>query len=488
MALKFSLSLKSAFALVGMAAFAHLVVDFDMRIISLLLCVIFVIINLLGVKGAGRIQSILVFCLLSVLLAYIIRGFGSVNVQYFQPFITKGWRSIFATAGFVFVSYGGLLKVCSVAEETKDPARTIPKGMIISITLVTIFYIAVVFVTSGILGSLQLDKSLTPISDGAQVIMGSRGRVILSIAAMLAFITTANAGILAASRYPLALARDGLLPKGLAKVNRRFNTPHISILITGIFMILMMLLKLDILVKTASTVLILTYLFSCLSVIIMRESHLQNYQPRFHAPLYPWMQLVGIIGFLFLLVQIGQDTLLVSPSLIVAAIFVYWYYGRIRTTREFALLRLIERVTAKEFTKHLLESELKDIIRERDRIVKDRFDRLIEKAIVLNVDKMNVNDFFKLMAKEISAKLKIDFSVILDLLQAREKESSTAISPTLAIPHIVVEGKDIFDIFLVCSKTGIYFSKDAPSVHAIFVLVGTRDERNFHLRALAAIA
>ncbi|TEU01071.1 MAG: amino acid permease, partial [Candidatus Stahlbacteria bacterium] len=299
----FSLSLKSAFALVGMAAFARILIDLNLHIIALILCIIFLIINLIGIKEAGRIQVILVSGLLGLMLLYIVRGLPAVNIQNFEPFAPNGLGAIFSTAGFVFISYGGLLKVAAVAEEVKDPGRTIPLGMIFSLLVVTFFYILVVFVTTGVLGASELDHSLTPISDGAVVFMGVWGKILLSIAAILAFVSTANAGIMSASRYPLALGRDGLLPEFLSKINIRFNTPHISILVTGVFMVIALFLPLDILIKAASSVLILTYLFSCFSIIILRESRLQNYQPTFHAPWYPWIQIIGILGFGFLLFE-----------------------------------------------------------------------------------------------------------------------------------------------------------------------------------------
>lgn len=485
----FSLSLKSAFALVGMAAFTSIIINIDIRIIALFLCLVFVLINIRGIKGAGRTQVILVFGLLTILLIYLIRGLAAINVHHFEPFASKGLAAIFSTAGFVFISYGGLLKIASIAEEVKNPGRIIPLGMILSLLIVSIFYILVVFVTTGVLGSAQLDNSLIPISDGAGVVMGKGGRIALSIAAILAFVSTANAGIMSASRYPLALSRDGLLPEFLSRISRRFKTPHIAILFTGAFMILALLLKLDVLIKAASTVLILTYIFSCLSVIILRESRVQNYQPCFHAPLYPWPQIIGIIGLLLLLLEMGREALLTAGLLIIGALSGYWFYGRIRMKKEYALLHLIERITAKELTTRSLETELKEIIRERDDIIEDRFDRIIEKSIVMDIDRaIEAEEFFRLAAEAMSKKIKVSAEVILRKLIEREKESSTVISPNLAIPHIIIEGKGTFDILLARSQKGILFSKEVPEVHTVFVLIGSRDERNFHLRALSAIA
>ncbi len=485
----FSLSLKTAFALIGMAAFTKLFVTIEIHIIAVVLCFIFVVINIVGIKEVGRIQRFLVFGLLLILFFYIIRGVPVVDVDNFKPFFSKGIASVFATAGFVFISFGGLLKVASVAEEVKNPERTIPMGMVLSLFVVIIFYTLVVFVTSGVLGSADLDNSLTPISDGARVFLGQNGVLFLNIAAILAFVSTANAGIMAASRYPTALSNDGLLPKIFGKVNNRYKTPHVAIIITGISIVITLFFDLTSLVKMASTVLISTFLFSCFAVIIMRESRVQNYQPKFKSPLYPWIQILGIIGCGLLIFNMGKESIIAFGVFIVVGLFIYWFYGRIQTTREFALLHLIERITAKELTSYTLETELKEIIRERDDITKDRFDNIIEKCVVLDIDKKTkLDDFFKLVSDALSESAKIKSSDLCKLISERERETSTVIAPGIAIPHIIVEGENLFDMLLVRCKEGIEFSESASKVHVVFVLIGSRDERNFHLRSLAAIA
>jgi APA family basic amino acid/polyamine antiporter len=485
----FSLSLKSAFALVGMAAFAVILANLNTQAVAVGLVVLFVVLNLLGVKEAGRAQVSLVVGLLVLLLFYIVRGLPAVQIDHFQPFAPQGLGPIFYTAGFVFVSYGGLLKVASIAEEVREPARVIPLAMILSLLVVTILYMLVVFVTTGVLGASALDNSLTPISDGAEAFLGTAGRIALSIGAILAFVSTANAGLMAASRYPLALSRDGLIPEFIRKINLRFRTPHVSIILTGVFMTVAIFLNLDILVKTASTVLILTYMFSCLSIIVLRESHLQNYQPKFHAPLYPWVQIAGLVGFGLLLIEMGRAALLASLILVIGGLFVYWFYGRIRTSREFALIYLIERITAKEITTRSLETELKEIIRERDEISTDRFDHVIEKSVVLDVDMpVRMEDLFQLAADRMAERLDLEPDELYDLLVERERESTTVLGAHLAVPHIIVAGEHEFDILLARCRPGVKFPGVDERVHAIFVLAGSRDERPFHLRSLAAIA
>ena len=196
----------------------------------------------------------------------------------------------------------------------------------------------------------------------------------------------------------MPLSTDGLLPPALGKINKRFRTPHNALIVTVLFIIVSLFLKLEILVEAASVVLILTNILACTSLIILRESRIQNYRPRFRAPLYPWMQIAGIVAFLFLIFEMGKEAHLISLILFVGGLFVYWFYGSIRTNREYALMHLIERITAKELTTYSLESELREIIRERDEIVKDRFDNIIENCVILDIPhSMNVTDFFKLV-------------------------------------------------------------------------------------------
>jgi len=485
----FSLSLKSSFALVGMAAFSSILFGLNFQVIAVLLCIIFVFINILGIKEAGKVQLVLVFALIGIMILYVILGIPNIRVEYFKDFASKGIPAVFSTAGFVFVSFGGIIKIASIAEEVENPEKVIPLGMILSLCVVGILYILVIFVTSGVLGASRLDGSMTPISDGAMVFMGRWGGILLSIAAILAFISTANAGIMSASRYPLALSRDGLLPGVFQKINAKFHTPHVAILTTGAFMILSLFFTLDLLVEAASTVLIMTYLFSCVVVIIMRQSGVQNYRPRFKSPIYPFIQLAGILGYAFLLFEMGIEVLIIVLILVSISIIIYLVYGRIRGREEYALLYLIERITAKELTTHSLEEELKGIIRERDKIQKDRFDELIEKCKILDLEgKKDLREFLELTAEKLSDSLDISRKELYKMFIKREQESPTSINPDIAIPHIIIKGEKHFDILLARCKDGIVFGKEFPSIKAVFVLVGTKDERNFHLRSLASIA
>jgi APA family basic amino acid/polyamine antiporter len=489
----FSLSLKSAFALVGAAVLLAPLVPVNQYVVGVGLGLAFIAVNLVGVKEAARFQVALVIALLGLMLFFIFRGMPAINVRHFEPFAPYGLRSVFSTTGFVFVSYGGLLKVASVAGEIKKPGQLVPLGMVLALLLVTILYTLMITVTSGVLGAEQLDHSLTPISDAAAVFLGRTGRIAVEIAALFAFLTTANAGIMTASRYLFALSRDQLLPEPLQRISTRARTPWIAILATGVLVLAAMFVQLEILVKAASTVFVLGYVLASLSVVVLRESGLQNYRPSFRTPLYPWVQLATILGFSFILVEMGEHAFVTTAVLLLVGFCIYWFYGRSKAQKESALVHLVRRVMARDFADSDLEAELKEIVRERDEIALDRFDDIVENSIVLDLDRpLGLEEFFRLASAKLAPRTGMNPDNLLRLLSERERETSTVLSPTLAVPHVVMERSpeqpETFDILLARCRDGIRFSDNAPRIRTVFVIVGSRSQRNFYLRVLSAIA
>jgi APA family basic amino acid/polyamine antiporter len=490
----FSLSLKSAFALLGMGIFAALFFPtlgmVHIKIIAVIFCLIFMAINILGIKEAGKTQILLVLVLFFRLISYVARGFLSFNPQNLSPFMPHGVLSVLSTAGLVFISFGGLTKIVSVAEEIKNPKVNIPFGMMLAYVIVLIFYAAVVYITIGVLDHEVLSNTLTPISDGANVFWGLSGMIITAIGAVLAFVSTANAGIMTASRYPLAMSRDHIMPTLLRKTAKKFKTPYVAIISTTLFMILtILLLDLYVLVEAASTMLLLLYISANLSVIVMRESKLQNYMPSFKAPLYPYIQIAGIIGYGFLIFDMGKDTLLITAFFIMLALAWYILYVKRKISRDSALMFVVERVTDRQIANGTLRDELREIIKEREEIIEDEFDTLVKNALVLDLqERTSFTDFVKIASEQLDKRLQVGIDRLSRLFIEREKQSCTALRPGLAIPHIIIGGKGVFDIFLVRAKQGILFPDAEEPVHIVFALIGSKDMRNFHLRALMAIA
>ncbi len=199
--------------------------------------------------------------------------------------------------------------------------------------------------------------------------------------------------------------------------------------------------------------------------------------------------MVTILGFSFVVLEMGEHAFLITVLVIVLGFSVYWFYGRRKTQKASALMHLVSRIMAKELMDGTLESELKAIVRERDEIALDRFDSLVESSIVLDLDRrMTLEEFFRLAAGKLGPRVDIDPDALLQLLLDREKDTSTVLSPVLAVPHVVVEGTEKFDMLLARCSKGVCFSEKAPEIRTVFVIAGTRDQRNFYLRVLSAIA
>ncbi len=490
----FSVSLKSAFALVGIGALLKLLFPefsyFHIRITAIAFLALFTVINLASVKISGKVQVLLVLILLFLLVIYSAFGSRYIDVKRYVPFMPYGWKSVFFVSGFVFVSYGGLTKVASMAEEVRNPGRNIPLGMLLAFFVVGFLYVAVVAITVGVLDSHILSGSLTPISDGAKVFLGVYGEIVLSLAALLAFATTANAGILASSRCLMAMSRDGWLPPSLSKVHHKYKTPHLAILVTSVLMgLLIIALDLERLVEVASTMQLLLFVLVCVSLIIMRESKIVTYKPVFKAPLYPWIYALSALVYLFFIAVMGKWTLLITGVFFAFVTIWYWIYPRRGEKRRSALMYIVEKATDTKLKDRTLSQELREILMERDEVVEDRFDHLVKECPILDLEgPLEMEEFFELVARELAPILGMDSGEIKKRLLEREAQSHTVVKPGLAIPHIIIDGEKRFALLIARCRKGVHFRVEEEPVKAIFVMAGTRDERNFHLRALMAIA
>ena len=152
-------------------------------------------------------------------------------------------------------------------------------------------------------------------------------------------------------------------------------------------------------------------------------------------------------------------------------------------------MHIVERVTDKQLKTVTLENELRDILLERDEIIEDRFDQLIRECEILDIQgRKSSEEIFRQVSKILEKRLDTSEYVLFEKFLHRETEGSTVVQPGFAIPHIVVEGENKFDVLLVRAIDGIDFTHAPDPVRIMFVLAGSRDERNYHLRALMAIA
>jgi len=191
----------------------------------------------------------------------------------------------------------------------------------------------------------------------------------------------------------------------------------------------------------------------------------------------------------------GTFTISIAAIFVVFALLWYFFYARRKVKRKSAFLTMVERLTAPELKNddRELETELLSILIERNEIVLDRFDNIIQEAEVLDLNEpMNREEIFREISRIIAARWELNQEEVEDKFRVREKEASTLVYPGVAIPHaiphVIVEGENRFDIVLVRNRAGIVWNDKGEIVKTVFALVGSKDERNFHLRALMFIA
>jgi amino acid transporter len=339
----FSLSFKGALALVGGVPYLLLLFDLPLKPVALGLAAVLILINVAGAKQTGRLQVVIVVVMLAALGWFAAGSAPSVRSASYANFFADGVGGLLAATGLVFVSYAGVTKVASVAEEVEDPGRNIPLGILGSLGFTTILYVAIVAVLVGVTDPGSVAGSLTPVAVAAEATLGEVGVLIVILAAILALVSTANAGILSSSRYPFAMSRDRLAPPSLSTVSDRFGTPVWSITLTGaVLLVLIAFVPILDIAKLASAFQIMVFGLINLAVVAFREGNAE-YDPEFTSPLYPWMQLFGALTGVLLLTQMGTVALAGAVVIIVGSVGWYLLYVRSRVSREGAATDAVRR-------------------------------------------------------------------------------------------------------------------------------------------------
>ncbi|QLH79703.1 amino acid permease [Halosimplex rubrum] len=361
----FSLAFKGGLALVGGVPYLLIAFDLPVKPVALALAAVLILVNLFGAKQTGRLQVIIVTAMLAALAWFVVGGAPSVQQTNFEPFLTGGPGGLLAATGLVFVSYAGVTKVASIAEEVENPDRNIPLGILGSLGFTTLLYVLIVAIMVGVTDAGVVAGSSVPVADAARATVGTLGVGAVVVAAVLALISTANAGILSSSRYPFAMARDGLVPESLAAVSDRFGTPAASITLTGgVLLALIAFVPIRDIAKLASAFQILVFILINLTIVAFRKGEME-YEPSFESPLYPWTQAFGVVGGLVLITQMGQIAIAGAAVITVASIVWYFVYARPRIQREGAATDVVRRKVGENVlteTEDAIEGETYEVL------------------------------------------------------------------------------------------------------------------------------
>ena len=499
-----AMTAKSAFALVGIGFYVLMVTHGDhtvespeimriVRAIAVGVAVLLAMVNAVGAKESGLLQTVLVAGLVALSVYFIGHGSFFVQPARYTPFLSKGALPVFATAGLVFVSYAGLTKVASVSEEVADPEKTIPRGMILSLVTATVIYVVGVVIVVGVVPAADLASDRTPLATAAGIFAGRPGIWVMAIAGCLAFVTTANAGILSASRYLYAMGRDNVLPGAFGRLSSR-ETPLWGIALSTAAMIgIVLFLDAEGIAKLASTIMLVDFLAVNLSVIVMRESGVGSYDPGFRSPLYPWTQLAGVLVSLVLIPLMGWMAMVFALSLVFAGILWYVVYARGKAEHSVAVMRVLERIAeqllSRESAGPALDRELRQIMKEKGLRPEDPFAEVLLRARFVDVpDGAEWDDFMRDAVEGLVKQYPEHEEALKAGFLEAGRHGETPAADGIALPHMLLEGVKRYELVAARSRAGLHFPGVGKPVHAVFVLMGSRDDPQQHLRMLAGIA
>ncbi len=326
-----SLLLKSAFSLVGLSAYLYVVVNIDeayTKAIALLALLLIFLLNVFGLKKVEKTQLVIVTTSIVSLIAIIVLGFNSFDSKLTEPVFSDGTNGFIAGVAFLYISYAGVTKIAAIAGEIKNPAKNLPLTMIISLFLITTIYCLVALALVGNVEASILATDIKPIHTLFQTIGGETFGLIAGVVGALTLMSMANSGVLASSRFPFAMSKDGLLPSYLAGINSRFMTP-VSAILTTSTLIALAIIFLDVvkIAKLASAFKVLMFIFNELTVIVLRETNAQWYKPTFKSPMYPYVQIFGILSGIVLLAYLGVMPVVSVIGVVILGFLIFLVYG-----------------------------------------------------------------------------------------------------------------------------------------------------------------
>ena len=339
-----SFLLKSAFSLIGFSAYFIVVttyfdIDMELMTLSMSALVLIVVVNILGVSKVKAVQAPIVFMTVALLTLICIASFFADGFDASVPIDgainANGWE-LAEAAAFVFVAYAGVTKVAAIGGEVKNPEKNLPAGILLSLLIATVLYSVIAFLMMAAIPGdewwISTDGKVVenPIFVFAETVAGSKFGVVAAALSVLTMISMALAGILASSRFLFAMARDNLLPQALEEVNVKFETPHWPILLTGVAMALAIFyVPLKDVVKLASGFKIMIFMMINSCVIILRQTRNEHdWDPSYNSPMYPYIQLWGIVAGAVLIAFIGNKAFIGAAAAVVAGAATYFLYGR----------------------------------------------------------------------------------------------------------------------------------------------------------------
>ena len=297
-------------------------------IIKILFVLLLTVINLFGVKQAGKANDILTILKIAPIILFTIVGIiffimkPSILLNNFTPFAPLGFSGMGSAIVLIFWAYIGFELVTVPADEIIDAKKTIPLAIGVGMAVITLFYLVTNFVVLGAVPWMELSHATAPLSLAGFAIMGTLGAIILTVGALFSISGSDEAGILCSARIPYAMAGDGLFPHFFAKIHPKYNTPYVALLVQSTVTLLAAIFgTISQLIILSVFTMLFCYLITCISVFPLRKKIGGGIK-------IPWfIPIIGIIITIYIMSQCSINQIITGIAIIVLGIPIYVKYA-----------------------------------------------------------------------------------------------------------------------------------------------------------------
>lgn len=292
------------------------------KTVAVIAALILTSLNLIGIKQSTTINNVLVIIKIAILTLFITFGIFQVHSQNYSEISPNGLFGILQGAGFIFFAYLGFGRIATLGEEVKKPEKTLPLAILIALLVSVIIYVLTGITATGLVDYRVLAQSGSPIAVAAEAMGNSTLVWAVSLGALIATASVLLTNLIGLSRVSYAMARNGQLPKTIARVSSKFGTPYVSILAMGALLIgLTFALDLRQSAAITSFALLSTHVIVNLSAIRLRKKMPNS--TKFRVPLYPLIPVLGISSCIILMFSLPQEAWIIAAIVVAVSAILY---------------------------------------------------------------------------------------------------------------------------------------------------------------------
>lgn len=297
------------------------------NVFAILTILVFGIANMIDTRLGNAIQLVSTFAVIAALLIFIIWGGANVDRKLLTPFMPKGFGSVLSAATLCWATYGGWSAIPNMSSEFRNPAKDVPRSMILSLVTCGVTFGIIGVVMNGLMPYAQLAKESALLAAAAATFT-SKGALIIAMGGIFAAVSTLNGLMMSGSRMIYAMGKEGSLPKMLGKVNPRSGTPVTALGVTMLGMLFLAWTGLvSIILQMVAFVTAFSWVISCLCIFALRKNR-PEVVPAFHVPFYPVTPVIAIILSIFMVTRMDGKAILIGTAWIIIGFIVYCLFHK----------------------------------------------------------------------------------------------------------------------------------------------------------------